>query len=178
METVCQDEQGREHVLAGFPARQFYHLLRLLLAGIFLWSGFTKALQPMVFAGTVDAYGLLPESLVAPVAISLIALEIVAGLALLLERRGGLTLTSLLLLLFVAVLLYGIFLGLDIDCGCFGPDDPEAEAFHDLRGALLRDLLMIFAVAYLFLWRSVNRLLPRPWLGSGLKITLFRETKS
>lgn len=176
MGSVCLNEENPESSLVGLAARQVYHLFRFLLAGIFLWSGLTKALQPSVFVETVGAYGLLPDPLIAPVAISLIALEIVAAFALLLERRGGLALTSLMLLLFIAVLTYGIFLGLDIDCGCFGPDDPEAGAFHDLRGALLRDLLMLSAIAYMYAWRSANRLLPRPWFGSGVKTAESKET--
>ena len=178
MSAICFEQPGASNCLNGALARQSYHLLRFLLAGVFLWSGFSKLLQPEVFVGTVGAYGLLPEFLVAPAAFGLIGLELVAAVGLLLERRGALTLTGLMMLLFVAVLSYGIFLGLDIDCGCFGPEDPEAEAFHDLRGALLRDLLMICAIVYLYVWRSVNRLLPRPWFGAGLKTDVLKEEKS
>ncbi len=153
-------------MLVGPVARQAYHLLRLLLVGIFLWSGLSKMVQPEVFAGTVGAYGLLPDFWVAPAALGLIGLEVIAALGLLLERRGALTVISLMMLLFVAVLSYGIVLGLDIDCGCFGPDDPEANAFHDLRGALFRDLLLMLAIGYLYLWRYLNRLVPRPWFRS------------
>mgnify|MGYP001450533496 CR=1 FL=1 len=178
MSTVCFEQRGASNWLNGALARQSYHLLRFLLAGVFLWSGLSKLLQPEVFADTVGAYGLLPEFLVAPAAFGLIGLELVAAVGLLLERRGALTLTGLMLLLFVAVLSYGIFLGLDIDCGCFGPNDPEADAFHDLRGALLRDLLMIGVILYLSVWRSVNRMLPRPWFRAGLNATVLKEEKS
>ena len=41
--------------------------------------------------------------------------------------------------LFMAILGYGISMGLDVDCGCFGPEDPESKAFHGLRAALYRD---------------------------------------
>ena len=74
---------------------------------------------------------------------------------------------TLMMVLFMGVLSYGIFLGLDIDCGCFGPEDPEAEAFHNLRGALFRDSLLMLAIGYLYLWRFINRLTPSPWLGFG-----------
>jgi len=65
-------------------------------------------------------------------------------------------------LLFIAVLIFGIHLGLDIDCGCFGPNDPEAEAFHDLRGALMRDFLLLLAVGYQYFWRHINNFKPKP----------------
>ncbi len=140
-----------------YPAARWVALsLRLFLAAVFLWSGVTKGLQPGQFAATVGAYGLLPGILLTPVALLLISVEIVAGIALIADRRGGLLLTGGLLVLFIGVLAYGMMIGLDIDCGCFGPEDPEAEAFHDLRGALLRDLAMLAGVVYLAIYRAAN----------------------
>ena len=50
------------------------------------------------------------------------------------------------------MLSYAIFLGLDIDCGCFGLEDSEAQAFAGIRVALMRDLLfVVFAVIPLVL---------------------------
>ncbi|NOQ40877.1 MAG: DoxX family protein [Desulfuromusa sp.] len=137
-----------------------------MLVTIFFWSGVSKALQPLLFAGIVGAYGLLPDSLIVPVALSLIGAEIIAALGLLLEKHGALTAITLMMLIFMGALSYGIYLGLDIDCGCFGPNDPEAEAFHNLRGALFRDLWLMLAIIYLYLWRYINRLTPKPWLRS------------
>jgi len=48
---------------------------------------------------------------------------------------------------------YGLELGLDVDCGCFGPGDPEGRAYHSLRPALYRDTIMLAGIGYLFLWR-------------------------
>ena len=146
------------------PARLLYHVLRLLLVSVFFWSGLTKALHPQLFAETVGAYGLLPDAFVFPAALLLIVLELLAATGLLFEKRGSLTLITLMMLLFLTVLGYGIHLGLDVDCGCFGPDDPEAEAFHDLRGALIRDLWLMLAIGYLYLWRFISRpkAIPRP----------------
>ena len=130
---------------------------RCLLAGVFLWSGLSKAYHPRAFAEVIGAYGLLPEPLFLPAALFLIVAELAVGIGLLVEQRGALTATTLLMLLFLAVLGYGIFLGLDVDCGCFGPNDPEARAFHDLRGAFFRDLLLLLVISYLYLWRVFNR---------------------
>lgn len=161
-------------LLQGASARRCYLLLRLLLVGVFLWSGLSKAGQPGLFAETVGAFGLLPGGLLLPAALALIAAEIVAALGLLFDRRGALAAVTVLLLLFIGVLGYGIVLGLDIDCGCFGPDDPEA-VFHDLRGALLRDLLLLAAVIYLYLWRHINRLVPSPWCGGRRSRAITEE---
>jgi hypothetical protein len=73
-------------------------------------------------------------------------LEVTAGIGLLFDIRGSLALIAGLLLLFMVVLGYGIWMGLDVDCGCFGPEDPEAEAFHGLRLSLFRDLVMMGGV--------------------------------
>lgn len=139
-----------------------YHACRLSLVAVFLVSGLTKMLHPSDFASIIEAYGLIPDPLVFPAAISLIAVEIVAAAGLLFEKYGALLLITLQLLLFIAVLIFGIHLGLDIDCGCFGPNDPEAEAFHDLRGALMRDFLLLLAVGYQYFWRHINNFKPKP----------------
>jgi len=146
-------------------AELLYLLGRLLVAAVFLWSGLSKGYQPGSFAETIGAYGLLPEPLVFPMALFLIVVELIVGIGLLIDQRGALTSTTLLMLLFLGVLGYGIYLGLDVDCGCFGPNDPEALAFHDLRGAFFRDLLLMLVIFYLYGWRFYNRskmTLPRP----------------
>ena len=137
-----------------------YQVVRSLIAVIFLWSGLTKALDPSGFAEVIKAFGLIPETWALPVATVLPLLEMMAGLGLLLDITGSLVLVSGLLLLFMAILAYGIWLGLDVDCGCFGPEDPEATAFHGLRAALSRDLFIMAGIAYLF-WRRY-RLSSRP----------------
>lgn len=139
------------------PAAILYHLGRFLLGVVFFWSGLSKAFSPELFADIISAYGLLPDALDFTAAIFLIISEIIVALGLWFDKKGALTSAVFLLLLFIGVLGYGIALGLDIDCGCFGPDDPEAQAFHDLRGALFRDLALLLVVVYLYLWRFGNR---------------------
>jgi len=137
-----------------------YRIIRVILAGIFLWSGVAKLLAPASFAVIIEAFGLIPESWVMPVALVLPALEVIAAVGLLLDIRGSLAVVSGMLVFFMAILLYGIYLGLDIDCGCFGPQDPESAAFHSLRPALYRDFVMIAGVIYLYVWRYVMSVKP------------------
>ncbi len=152
-----------------------YHALRLVIVAVFFWSGITKAQHPIQFSEVVDAYGLLPEQLVLITAIALICLEIIAAVGLFFEKRGALTSISVMMILFLMILGYGIYLGLDVDCGCFGPNDPEAVAFHDLRGAFQRDLLLILAIGYLYLWRFVNCLRPYHWLNFDQHRVIHKE---
>lgn len=130
-----------------------YNILRFLIGGVFIYAGGIKILAPQSLAVLIEAYGIVPEGLLRPVAIILPALELAAGIGLVLDMQGSLAAIAGLLMLFAAVLAYGIWMGLDVDCGCFGPDDPEAEAFHGLRLSLWRDLAMCAGVAFIYAWR-------------------------
>ena len=96
---------------------------------------------------------MIPESWIMPVAVGLPVLEVLAALGLLMDIRGSLTVITALLVLFMGILGYGVWMGLDIDCGCFGPEDPEADAYNGLRPALYRDIVMMAGVCYLYFWR-------------------------
>jgi hypothetical protein len=119
----------------------------------------TKLSDLQGFAEIIGAFGLIPEALLYPAAAGFSAVEILAGVGLLLDIRGSLTALVILLLLFSGVLGYGIWLGLEVDCGCFGADDPLTELLG-LRGALYRDLVLIAFCGYLYAWRSVHSFLP------------------
>ena len=129
----------------------FYKLCRWTLGGIFIYTGSIKLLEPEIFAVLIQAYGIVPEGLLMPVAIILPVLEIFAGMGLFFDIKGSLPIIAGLLVLFVAILGYGLFMGLDVDCGCFGPEDPESKAFHGLRPAMYKDLVMIATVAFIFI---------------------------
>lgn len=130
-----------------------YSAVRMGLALAFLTAGAIKIQNPMTFAATVDAFGILPGFLVLPAAFVLPVLEILGAVALIFDIRGSLGLITLMLLVFIAVLAWGLHMGLDIDCGCYSPGDPEAEAFSGIRSALRRDLLMLACAAVLYAWR-------------------------
>ena len=123
-------------------------LCRWFLAGVMLFSAVPKLFAPAAFAEVIGAYGLLPDFLLPPAAIVLPAVELVCGYLLLIGKPSGLWITAALMLLFIGVLTYGIWLGLDIDCGCFGPEDIEGRAFSNLRTALVRDLLFCIPLIY------------------------------
>lgn len=126
---------------------------RFALALVFIYAGGTKLLNPTSFAVLMEAYGILPEFLLLPAALVLPALEVAAGVGLIFGVRGSLGTVAGLLALFILVVGYGIHMGLDVDCGCFGPGDPEAEAFHSLRPTLYRDLAMLAGVFLLAGWK-------------------------
>jgi hypothetical protein len=131
-----------------------YKISRWVIAGLFLYAAVTKLLEPEAFAVLIDAYGLVPDRLLLPLAVILPLIELMAGIGLLFDIRGSLAAVAALLGFFIAILGYGIWMGLDVDCGCFGPGDPEAEAFHGLKLSFYRDLAMLAAVIFIYGWRQ------------------------
>lgn len=133
-----------------------YRLIRWALAGIFLYSGILKLMDPKSFSVIIEAYGLIPDSWTMIAAVFLSVCEVVAALCLIWDIRWSLEVITGLLILFMMILGYGIFMGLDVDCGCFGPDDPE-QAFSGLRSALYRDFVMMMGVMYLYIFRVIRK---------------------
>jgi hypothetical protein len=131
-------------------------LARWSISLVFLYAGVPKLLNVRQFAAVVDAYAVLPAFFVQPVAIILPLTEIILAVGLIRNGWKSKVGTIALLLMFISLLSYSIWVGLDIDCGCFGPEDPEFSAFHGLRRALLRDMLMLLPLVYSF-WYHRNR---------------------
>ena len=127
-----------------------------LLGGVFIIAGSSKLLAPRAFARIISAYGLLPDELLAPVAIGLPAIEVLAGVGLLFNIRGSLEIIIGLLTGFLFVLEYAIRKNLDVDCGCFSPS--EIAAGNNLHTAFLRDVGLMAVSIYLIFWqRFKNR---------------------
>jgi uncharacterized membrane protein YphA (DoxX/SURF4 family) len=145
----------------------FYHFLRLALAGIFIYAGVIKLPGPRAFAHAIAQYDLVPEGLLQLVAIGLPALEVLAGLGLILEVRGSLSTIAVLLLVFLVILTYAVSQNLDIDCGCFTADELDAQ--HSVTTAFWRDLMMIGATLFLY-WRRRDRAPQSLWIR---KLTLW-----
>jgi len=139
-----------------FRSIWIYRLVRWGLSTLFIWAGGMKLADPQAFAVVVRDFGLVPEWCVMPIAVALPALEIIAAIGLIFDRRGSLAAIAGLLMLFMAILSFAIWLGLDIDCGCFGPEDPESRAYIGLRFALYRDMVMAGGIFFLYWYRFKN----------------------
>ena len=153
--------KGRSPSPARAPVLHWaYRLTRWGLAAVFFGAGAAKLADPAAFAALIDAYGLVPDPLLLPLAVGLPLTEVVAAIGLLADIRGSLAVIAGLMAVFVAILAYGIRLGLDVDCGCFGPDDIESRAYHGLQAALNRDLIMTAGIAFLYAWRRSRSVRP------------------
>ncbi|OEU69247.1 MAG: DoxX family protein [Desulfovibrio sp. S3730MH75] len=148
--------------MRSLAAEWSYLIIRLILGSVFFYAGASKLFDTQGFATVISGYGLLPDSLTFLAAIALPVVEIIIAAALVWDVKGSLSIYSLLLLVFMGVLAHGINMGLDVDCGCFAPGDPEAEAYHSLREAFFRDLVLLAGCVSLYWLRMVNSYSPRP----------------
>jgi uncharacterized membrane protein YphA (DoxX/SURF4 family) len=99
---------------------------RLILAVIFVVAAYMKLKAPWIeFAGSLNAFEILPEWALEPVAKTLPWCELALGVALIsgIWQRWFALIASLLLAFFFTVMLRSYIVGLKIDCGCFGPGD-------------------------------------------------------
>ncbi|HTY64938.1 MAG TPA: MauE/DoxX family redox-associated membrane protein [Acidobacteriota bacterium] len=120
-------------------------LCRLVLAGVFIYSGYVKLQEPLQFAVAISGYKLVPENLVFPMAKTLPWVEIILGLAVLIgwKIRHFSAATAALLLFFIVVLAITISRGIEANCGCFGLDERISPL------TILRDSLFLIPALYL-----------------------------
>lgn len=137
-----------------------YKLTRWILGAIFVYAGLIKLTAPATFAVLMDAFGIVPEPLLMPLSILIPVVEVAAGIGIFLDIKGSLPVYTVLLGMFIAILGYAVWLGLDIDCGCFGPEDPEAKAFHGLKTSLFRDMIMLAGLGFIYGWRKYRGIEP------------------
>jgi len=128
----------REPVNSASFRRWLHYFARLSLALVFLSAGISKLGDIPLFASRIGDFGLVHDSLVVPAAWIVSILEVLLGIALAWNVRGSLVAALVLLGIFIGVLAYGIYLGLDIECGCLGP------GYHvNIRTQLIIDLLLV-----------------------------------
>ncbi len=97
-------------------------IIGLIVAGIFIYAGAIKALDPVQFANDIDNYKILPWPISVALAFYLPWLEIFCGVALIVRLlyRGALSILTALILVFTLATIAAKIRGLDITCGCFG----------------------------------------------------------
>jgi uncharacterized membrane protein YphA (DoxX/SURF4 family) len=125
--------------------------VRILLGGLFLYSGFFKVMDPVAFGGTIAMYQLVPEILVPYFALTISSLELVLG-ALLVTGTGirpAAFISILMMLVFSVAISINLAQGRKFDCGCF-----ELSRFgisENLSSWLvLRDLVIAFLLYPVF----------------------------
>ena len=158
--------------------RRRYTLLvgRIVLGVIFLAAAYAK-MHPqagapwsfgavktslLMFAMQVDSYQLLSSSAAAFVAQTLPFFELFLGIWLIsgVFARGSTLLTSILLAGFFAVMVRTYALGLEINCGCFGPGEHLGVKTLLRDGSLLALAIVMTVLAFVSSRR--DRSFPEP----------------
>jgi uncharacterized membrane protein YphA (DoxX/SURF4 family) len=99
-----------------------YIVCYYFIAGVLLFSGIAKIVDPMPMIETLNAAKILNEQVNIFLATILPVIEISLGIMLILQQFIKATKISVTILftLFLLFTVYGNIIGLDKDCGCFG----------------------------------------------------------
>ena len=123
---------------------------RFVLGAVFVLAGGMKVAHPAAFFSDLLGFGVpFPEMFLRFVAAGLPWLEVLAGLGLLLNfwPETVRPVVSGLCLIFVLMLGQAVARGLDLNCGCFGPD--ARGWFERPDVALARAVILSAASLYL-----------------------------
>ena len=137
--------------------RVLSRILDLVLAGIFIYAGILKAIDPVQFASDIDNYKILPWPVSVALAFYLPWLEIFCALGLVFRffYRGALSILSASIVVFTLATIAAKVRGLDITCGCFG----HASQHWSFPAHLTTNLAILAALLLLsFKAASGNRL--------------------
>ena len=128
--------------------RVLSRILDFVLAGIFIYAGALKAIDPVQFASDIDNYKILPWPVSVAVAFYLPWLEIFCALGLVFRflYRGALSILSASIVVFTLATIAAKVRGLDITCGCFG----HASQHWSFPAHLATNLAILVALLALF----------------------------
>ena len=129
--------------------------LRLTVGGTFIWAGLVKLPESELFTQVVRSYDVVPEPLAAPFALALPWIEVSIGLCLVIGLwiRYSAMIVMLLIMSFIGALAWGLYLGLDVPCGCFGYDSDSTDV--SIAEALVRNTFILAAASSLVFTRRV-----------------------
>lgn len=127
--------------------------IRIALGIVFLVSSSGKIANPGAFAEILSNYQLLPQWLIVPVAVVFPWIELFCALALIVGRfaMGSALLICLMMVVFIGIISYNGYRGLNIACGCFSltAKEPSHIAVNILRnlGLLAAALVVLVHTA-------------------------------
>lgn len=144
-------------------------VVRLGVAAVWLISGIAKASDSLGTIVAVQAFRILPNGAVRPVAATLPYLEIALGVLLLVGLAVRLTavISALVLVIYIGAVISAAARGLSIDCGCFGGGGAVSSGQTHYQAEILRDVGFLLLAVYL-VWRprsllSVDALVAGRW---------------
>ena len=135
--------------------RVLWRILDFAVAGIFIYAGALKAIDPVQFASDIDNYKILPWPISVALAFYLPWLEIFCALGLVFRflYRGALSILSASIVVFTLATIAAKVRGLDITCGCFG----HASQHWSFPAHLATNLTILAALLALFFAHARKR---------------------
>jgi uncharacterized membrane protein YphA (DoxX/SURF4 family) len=138
--------------MAAFNIDRLLTAARIALGVVFTYAAFLKvSMSWLTFASSIDAYQLLPDWAVTPLAQLLPWFELALGLLLVsgFAVRWTAPVVTLLLGGFFTAMVQAHMKGLDIDCGCFGPGEKIGSNTFLRDGSLVALALCVTVGAFL-----------------------------
>jgi uncharacterized membrane protein YphA (DoxX/SURF4 family) len=130
-------------------------VLRVALGLVFLVAGASKIGHADLFASQIAGFELLPQPLIAPLALLLPFVEVLLGAYLvigLFTRYAG-AFAAAQLAIFAAAIASAVVRGISASCGCFGPADQTRTSWPEVA----RDVALLFVAAFIA-WRAPGAL--------------------
>jgi uncharacterized membrane protein YphA (DoxX/SURF4 family) len=124
-------------------------VLRVVLGAIFIVAGASKVGNANMFAAQIAGFRILPQVVIAPLALGLPFLELLLGgyLVLGLFTRASAWVAVVLLALFDGAIASAVVRGLTVSCGCFGPNDTTVTTWSEVaRDAVFVLLAVVVAL--------------------------------
>jgi putative oxidoreductase len=124
-------------------------VLRIVLGAIFIVAGSSKIGHPSLFAAEIAGFRILPQVVIAPLALVLPYLEVLLGAYLILGlfTRAAAWIAVLLLALFDGAIASAVVRGMTVNCGCFGPSDATVTTWSEVaRDAAFVVLALVVAL--------------------------------
>ncbi len=124
-------------------------ILRLYLAGVFIYASLHKINFPAEFADNIAGYLIVPYWMINPLAVFMPWLELVSGLFLLagVRVRAASVVIGAMLVMFTLAVTVAMIQDTPIGCGCF---QSVGEAIS--WWTVLRDLVWLAMAAHVFLY--------------------------
>ncbi|MBV8750508.1 MAG: DoxX family membrane protein [Candidatus Eremiobacteraeota bacterium] len=127
----------------------FILILRVVIGVIFIVAGAAKVGHAAEFAAQIAGFRILPQVVIAPMALALPFLEILLGGYLIvgLFTRAAAWIAVILFATFDLAIASAVVRGMTVSCGCFGPNDKTVTTWAEVaRDAVFVLIALVVAL--------------------------------
>ncbi|WP_373520514.1 BT_3928 family protein [Aquiflexum sp.] len=155
-------------------------IIRLLVGGLFIFSGLIKVNDPVgtaikleeyfdVFSNDIASFFYIFKDIALPLGVVLVVAEVVLGIMLILGVRLKFTVwaLSILIVFFTFLTFYSAYFNKVTDCGCFG-DAIKLTPWESFT----KDVILLILIGVLFFFRKDLSNESKPWATWTVRISL------